>query len=619
MQSVGKTSRTEQRRVDVFSRVGEYMRTASFLALLMLTSITLTGFAIATPPTQGDSITINDFVSWTDGNFDGEIIIADGGELDWSGDISIAQDSTILIEEGGTLHLDSANIQTGNSASTLLIYDGTEIELDENIEDTTSTMTVYFNIDVPESAYLNLSIDGTANSITGTSASFTVDLTQTVDILVTHYYPFQLGITRIELFHSNAELRTINAEELSQQGGNVIWDQASFTIENHGTVHVHQSTIISAELICEGSCSIQESNLYGSGPINVANGSHIDVIDSMLLGSRTDEDIILHDQATIQYTNSTGTGGYTDAWIRLLSMREIIVNAPIATVTATGIGYGGETINTIINGEYDDPSTWIVDLGTTEQKRIVEWLDGNGVYGQESATIKVTVESNWGNFVADATAPQTSSANVNVVYPQLVIDKVEPEAVTADTGRTHGVMVTISNTGTIAVNPNVRCYVDDTEADTTANTANWGVEPGETKDVPITWYHYSDEAVQLTCKFLYPDVLEPLSNLIANDAGTTSGEVSWTTAEEVEELPIVLYGTIVLMVVIFAGVIAVRAQKGDSKEYIVQGANEFEESPEEDDSHEAESDNLESDVGDESEDQDNQEEWLDADGNPIIG
>ena len=42
---------------------------------------------------------------------------------------------------------------------------------------------------------------------------------------------------------------------------------------------------------------------------------------------------------------------------------------------------------------------------------------------------------------------------------------------TADTGRTHGVMVTISNTGTIAVNPNVRCYVGDVEADTTANTA----------------------------------------------------------------------------------------------------------------------------------------------------
>ena len=36
-----------------------------------------------------------------------------------------------------------------------------------------------------------------------------------------------------------------------------------------------------------------------------------------MLGSRTDEDIILHDQATIEYTNSS-EGGYTDAWIRLL-------------------------------------------------------------------------------------------------------------------------------------------------------------------------------------------------------------------------------------------------------------------------------------------------------------
>ena len=141
---------------------------------------------------------------------------------------------------------------------------------------------------------------------------------------------------------------------------------------------------------------------------------------------------------------------------------------------------------------------------------------------------------------------------------------------TADTGRTHGVMVTISNTGTIAVNPNVRCYVDDVEADTTANTASWAVEPGQTKDVPISWYHYEDEAVQLTCKFLYPDVLDPVSNLIASEAGMTSGEVSWTTPEEVEELPIVLYSGIILIVVVFAAVIAVRATKETSKEYIAE-------------------------------------------------
>ena len=558
----------------------------------MLISITLASPVLASPPSQGDTVTVSDSVTWTDGTFDGEIIIQNGGELQWTGEVDVREGSKIIVEEGGMLQLDSAHLKGENAASTLLIYDATEIEIDAEIADTSATMTLYFNVDVPETAHLNLTIDETTtNDITGTSKSFTVDLSQTVNIVVDHFYPLFLGITHVELFHSNAELMTISADELTQQGGNIVWNEASFSIENYGTLVIEDSTITSANLTCVGDCSIDNSDLYGSGPIHVVDGTHLDFIESTMLGSRTDEDIVLHDQASIDYTNSTGTGGYTDAWIRLLSKRDLVVNAPTATVVATGIGYGATTINTIINGDPTDSSTWTVNIGTSEQKRIVEWLDGNGVYGQESGTVKITVETNWGNFVADAAAPQATSANINVVYPQISIDKVEPEAVTADTGRSHGVMVTISNTGTIAVDPNVRCFVDDVEADTTANTANWAVEPGETKDVPITWYHYSDEAVQLNCNFLYPDVLEPVSSLIASDAGTTSGEVSWTTAEEAGELPILLYAGVILVVVVFAAVIAVRARQEISKQDVVIDATEEEEI----------------------------KQWVDADGNPIIG
>ena len=282
----------------------------------------------------------------------------------------------------------------------------------------------------------------------------------------------------------------------------------------------------------------------------------------------------------------------------------MVVNAPVATVLGTGIGYSGATINTVIYGELNDSSTWTVNIGTNEHKRIVEWLDGDGIYGQESGSIKVTVETNWGDFVVDTVAPRTASANIDVVYPQLSIDKVEPEAVTADTGKSHGVMVTISNTGTVAVDPNVRCYVDGVEAQIPSiTTANWAVEPGETKDVPVTWYHQEDGAVQLTCKFLYPDILDPVSYLIASETGTTSGEVSFTTAEEVDELPIVLYGAIILMVVIFAAVIAVRAGKEVTKDYVAEETH-----PEIDDSNQSETAN-------ESEDR---EEWLDADGESIV-
>ena len=84
----------------------------------------------------------------------------------------------------------------------------------------------------------------------------------------------------------------------------------------------------------------------------------------------------------------------------------------------------------------------------------------------------------------------------------------------------------------------------------------------------------------------------------------TSGEVSFTTAEEVEELPIILYAIIIVMVLILAGVLAIRAGKEATKDYI---ANE---TP------------MEQTVSNETETTDNpedQEEWLDADGNPIIG
>ena len=566
------------------------MRTASFLAFIMITAVLLSSPVVASPPTQGETETISDSTMWNDGTFDGEILIQNGGELHWTGTVDVKEDSNIVVEDGGVLHLDSIHFQGENTASTLLIYDGTEIDVSEQIQDSAATMTIYFNTNVPESAYLNLTIDGvTSFEITGESESFTVDLSQTVNIVVDHYYPFQLGITHIELFHSNSELLTLSANELTQQGGNVIWNQASFNIENHGTLIIEDSTITGANITCEGDCTIEDSTLYGSGPIHVMDGSHLDVLESVLLGTRTDEDIILHDQATIDYTNSTGTGGFVDAWIRLLSMRELVVNAPTATVVATGIGYGSNTINTIINGDPSDASTWKVDIGTSEHKRIVEWLDGSGTYGQESGTIKVTVATNWGEFEADATAPQTSTATIDVVYPQLRIDNIEPEAVTAETGRSLGMMVTISNTGSVAVNPNVRCYVGETEADTTANTANWAVEPGQTKDVPITWYHYSDEAVQLTCDFLYPDVLEPVKQLIATESGTTSSEVSWTT-DEVEGFPIILYAVIVLVVAILAAATAIGARKEIAKQDVVENLS----APEEN------------------------EEWVDSEGNPVI-
>ena len=587
------------------------MRTASLLTILMMIPILFASTTLASPPTNGSTTLVSDSQTWEGGNLNGDVVIADGGVLTWTGESQISTDSTITIQEGGILNLNNAVLTGQASVSTLLIFDTTNVAINESIADTSATMTIYFDINVPQEAYLNLTIDeNTTNEITGLSFETTVDLTDEFLIGVDHYYPLPFGITHIEIFHSNAELLTISAEELSQSGGSLSWNQPSFHILNHGTVLLDGSTLMGANISCEHLCHFNDSTLIGSGPIHVADGTHIGVNNSVILGSRTDEDIIVHDQATIDYEESTGTGGYTDAWIRLLSKREIHVNAKVATVVATGIGYNGNTINTIINGDTDQ-STWFVDIGTSESKRIVEWVDGTGTYHQETGTIKITVESNWGDFIADAVAPKTATSNVDVTYPSLSIDKIVPDAVTADTGKTHYVMITISNTGTIPANPNVRCYSNGEEADTTANTGNWEVAPGESKDVPVSWWHYTDEATTLNCKFLYPDVLEAVSDLIADEAGQTSSEVSWTTAEEVEELPIVLYGIIIAIVVGLGVFVALGSRRLQKKEYF--------ESEEEHDEEEESVDEDSTDSSEESEDEELEDHtWTDADGNPIV-
>lgn len=594
------------------------MRTASLLTILMMIPILFASTTLASPPNNGSTTLVSDSQTWEGGNLNGDVVIADGGVLTWTGESQISTDSTITIQEGGILNLNNAVLTGQASVSTLLIFDTTNVAINESIADTSATMTIYFDINVPQEAYLNLTIDEiTTNEITGTSFETTVDLTDEFLIGVDHYYPLPFGITHIEIFHSNAELLTISAEDFSQSGGSLSWNQPSFHILNHGTVLLDGSTLMGANISCEHLCHFNDSTLIGSGPIHVADGTHIGVNNSVILGSRTDEDIIVHDQATIDYEESTGTGGYTDAWIRLLSKREIHVNAKVATVVATGIGYNGNTINTIINGDTDQ-STWFVDIGTSESKRIVEWVDGTGTYHQETGTIKITVESNWGNFIADAVAPKTATSNVDVTYPSLSIDKIVPDAVTADTGKTHYVMITISNTGTISANPNVRCYTNGEEADTTANTGNWEVAPGESKDVPVSWWHYTDEATTLNCKFLYPDVLEAVSDLIADEAGQTSSEVSWTTAEEVEELPILLYGIIIAIVVGLGVFVALGSRRLQKKEY-------FESEEEHDDEHEEDDDDDESVVEDSTNSSEESEEeeledhtWTDADGNPIV-
>ena len=98
------------------------MRTASVLTILMIIPILFAGVTLASPPTNGTTTTVSDSQTWNGGNFNGDVIVASGGVLTWTGESQISTDSTITVEEGGTLNLHHAELTGQSSASRTRLF-----------------------------------------------------------------------------------------------------------------------------------------------------------------------------------------------------------------------------------------------------------------------------------------------------------------------------------------------------------------------------------------------------------------------------------------------------------------------------------------------------------------
>ena len=317
--------------------------------------------------------------------------------------------------------------------------------------------------------------------------------------------------------------------------------------------------------------------MIGSAPINVEDGASIVVTSSIILGSRTDEDIIVHDLAEIIYTDNQGTGGVTDGWIRLLSQRQIQTNSGGITVHQTGIGYGSTT-----RDDFTD-SNGLIDIGGSEWKRIVEWVDQNGVYHSEDSELVFTLSTAWGDFSTTIPAPQTPTAVVNIPLPYIEVVSIDAEDTTAEVDKKIGAMVTVRNTGDAAATVNIWCYVGENLTETTSLTTT--LTPGEEKVLPVSWWANTDGPQILNCRALIPNVLKSIAGNVTNIEGGNSQEVGWYIGEETEDKPYVVYAILVVIIVLASTLFARNANKkieaSDVEEH-------FEEEQQEEDTEELE-------------------------------
>jgi hypothetical protein len=542
----------------------------------MLTSLSTLTTVSSEPQTDGSIKTISSSEIWaSDGPLDGDVIVSSGSVLTVNGDITVADQSSILIEEGGVLEL-NGKLVGENLNAVLRVANGSVLVADFGSLTGPGQLIINFNQYVTVDQYCNVTIGGELTNISGQSKA-EIDVTfdgnpfnVTFDI-----YSFILPeISTIQSRDVNGAIQTILAQDINQTGSGIVWKGgASFDVTIEGTMRSAGGEFQGADITCAGECILQNSTLIGSAPINVNNGTSLTAETSSILGSRTDEDIVLHDSAVINYDTNTmiGTGGYTDAWIRLLSQRVIQTNLMDAgaTVHFEGIGWYGDNGDNILdeNGR--------VDIGTTEARRIIEWVDGNGVYGSEDSEVLITLNggvTTWseGYDVLIEPAPSTPYHEVSIDLPFVSIDSVVAEDTSGTANKGLGVMVTVSNTGDAPVKTNIRCYEGNDLADTTTLLVSLDVD--ETKKIPTTWWANASGSKALTCKALVPTGFNSLATTLTSSSGATSSEISFKDAEETEDAPIILYGVLLVFILIGTAVFTKRSA--------VIGSNDEEESEE---------------------------------------
>jgi hypothetical protein len=466
------------------------------------------------------------------------------------------------------------------------VYNDTEINL--NFGDLSETGQVRIHLDhvIPSTAMFNITIGNETRDAVGLDQ---VDIPASLDgtplvVEFDIYYFFSTQVTSVQALHSGSgSTAIIHAEDLDHIGGSLKWNTASFNLDVQGTLTVSDATLGGADLACSGTCTITGATATGSAPIHVTDTGSLTVDASIFEGSRTDEDIIVHDTGEITYTDTTGTGGFTDAWIRLLSQRVLHTNAGNITVHATGLGYYGSTLDNLTdeNGH--------VNYALSEHARIVEWVDGDGVYHEENAEILLTLSTGWGDYNTTIVAPRIPVADAAVPLPYINVKSISMEDNKGYTNAGLSGDVVVENTGSAAASGvDFWCYVNGVDQDTSQLVTT--LAPGETKTIYVTWRTGTVGVQSLECKPLIPTILKPLTEEITNVNGATSQDVSWTVEEDGESQPWVVFSLVLIVLIAGAWVVSNQAAKAT----IEKSKNNQEEASTEDKSY-LEDDDIDAD------------------------
>lgn len=493
-----------------------------------------------------NEILIESDITWTeDQEVDGNVRIVDGGKLTIiDSEITFSSESTLIIDEGGFVVLESSSF-TSESVPTDLVgygycddFNRSTITIDISSYDNdfeiiiNSASGTNFN---GATAYIGDEIFMMNNSQFSYSSQSNDD---EISIGICGYGSTPVGISNVTIIHEGFSNYYL-ASEL-QYSNMMISGLREYSLEISGNFSLHNSSIIAAEISSTGDINAFSSNFLRSGPILLNdNNASISLVGTIFDGSLDDHDIRAMPESNIQWSNDTvGSGDLTDKWERRIKGQYIQFDAVWVEYQIKGL-YG---VPTYTNFSGNDGKSYI-DGG---RERIIEigWSDDNiwateDTWEEEAIINVIKYRTAWnpensviGNY--GASGIKLTNDKITIIdqnTPDIKWLSLKPEG---DENEAKGSVVMIGevvNEGTAAAHFAISCYLNSTgESAETNNYPDALVEAGEVGEIVFDWRNSKSGAEELKCIILTP--MQIVDEDSFGGGNITSETVNWQINEE---------------------------------------------------------------------------------------
>jgi hypothetical protein len=485
--------------------------------------------SLADAPTDGSTITITSDESWSSSlTLNGSVTIASGATLTIDSNTDIATSSSITVSNGGNLIIDSSIINAQEQMDWLAM-DDISAQITIPLQGTGGEVSIKFTFkDSLVENILKAGFTGSElSSQSGEDAQFTTNLEQgvtEVSINLSAAGWLAVKITEVDIVESGTgssveDIRSLQYSGL-KAGAVATW---SLNVMEGGSLLSSQSSISDVDLVCFGTCTLNQTTMQSFEPIDLSDSGIITLIDSNLNGSIDDEDIKSLSGAEVNWdATTTGSGGNTDRWIIERIGQKVTTPLPGVLIQLVELGYWNEskTVTTDSNGMFTLPS------------RIIQWMDSSGEVHNESARIEnisFNRASAWGDFTGPLGLLGSDDITLSLDLPMISVMSVEiDDESDANVGDSVSVTAKVKNDGAAATIA-LTC-TDSNGVDVSTLPIYIPVEAGaqSTTTVQFTWTQYSSGEESITCSPLIPSAFEDFENLVLTEqSSANSSSMKW--------------------------------------------------------------------------------------------